>query len=620
MANDETRPGSDTATGERVAQPDGESAPTQGQGTAQQAPDSPVKGSATPSDGDTSPGGDTSQDGGTSSGATRGSEAAPPSNGTPPAGGEPSSDAAADHAATTQAIPAGPAMQVTPPAPGHQASPDGAEAQQRSPWAPAPHPAAASADGPPATPATQPAPVPAAPPSYPVDQSGRSGLPSVPPYPGTTYPAAGQPGPAYPAAGQPGAAFPTGGQPGGSLPPGAQPGTSYPPGAQPGPAGAPGWPVAQPTVPITPPTKTAGPKIPWVPMAIIALVAAILGGLLGGFVGYQASLGVRGLGVLPGVSSGDAPETEVEAVSQRVLPSVVQLRVRSGDRSGAGSGMVLTADGLLLTNNHVIENAAGGAGEITALFQDGKSSPVQIVGRDPESDIAVVKAVNASGLTPIEMGNSDAVRVGQQVVAVGSPLGLGGTVTVGIVSALDRAVSVGSDKPGESSPVLNAIQTDAAINPGNSGGPLVDIEGRLVGINSAIASVGGGPNDESGSVGLGFAIPINQAKRIADELQRTGQATKAVLGVNVNSGSRLAPLNVPPGAKLISVAPGGPGDKAGLKAGDVITKVNTRIITYGDELVAAIRSHAPGETVTITTSDGRSVSAVLDGQPVPASK
>jgi putative serine protease PepD len=355
-------------------------------------------------------------------------------------------------------------------------------------------------------------------------------------------------------------------------------------------------------------------------MAIVALVAALLGGLLGGFVGYQASRGVRGLGVLPGVSSSEAPETEVEAVSQRVLPSVVQLRVRSGDRSGAWSGMVLTPDGLLLTNNHVIENAAGGAGEITALFQDGRSSPVQIIGRDPESDIAVVKAANASGLTPIEMGNSDAVRVGQQVVAVGSPLGLGGTVTAGIVSALDRAVSVGSDKPGDSSPVLNAIQTDAAINPGNSGGPLVDIEGRLIGINSAIASVGGGPNDESGSVGLGFAIPINQAKRIADELQRTGQATKAVLGVNVISGSRLAPLNNPPGAKLINVAPGGPGDKAGLKAGDVITKVNARTITYGDELVAAIRSHAPGETVTLTISDGRSTTAVLDGQPVPASK
>src|SRR5262249_41773470 len=150
------------------------------------------------------------------------------------------------------------------------------------------------------------------------------------------------------------------------------------------------------------------------------------------------------------------------------------------------------------------------------LFQDGRTAPAQIVGRDPTSDIAVVKAQNMSGLVPLPLGNSDSVRVGQQVVAIGSPLGLGGTVTTGIVSALNRAVSVGRDNGpnGESSEVLNAIQTDAAINPGNSGGPLVDIEGRLIGINTAIASLGS--SDSGGSVGLGFSIPINQAKRIAE--------------------------------------------------------------------------------------------------------
>jgi len=348
-------------------------------------------------------------------------------------------------------------------------------------------------------------------------------------------------------------------------------------------------------------------------MAVVAVVAALLAGCLGGVIGYKLSRG----GPLGG---GAATETDVEAVSKAVLPRVVQLRVKSGDRSGSGSGMVLSPDGLLLTNNHVIEAAAGGAGQIKALFQDGRSADAQIVGRDPESDVAVVKVAGITGLTPIDIGNSDAVRVGQQVVAIGSPLGLGGTVTTGIVSALNRAVSVGSEKPDQSSPVLNAIQTDAAINPGNSGGPLVDIEGRLIGINSAIASLGGGPNDESGSVGLGFAIPINQARRIADELIRPGQSSKPVLGVNVQSGSRLAPLSDPPGAKLVSVVPGGAGDKAGLKIGDIIVKVGDRTVTYGDELVAAIRSHAPGDTVVLHLSDGRTVSAVLDRQPVVATK
>jgi putative serine protease PepD len=350
-------------------------------------------------------------------------------------------------------------------------------------------------------------------------------------------------------------------------------------------------------------------------MAIVAAVAALLAGCIGGAIGYKISRGG-----LPGM--GVASDTDVEAVSKEVLPSVVQLRVRSGDRSGAGSGIVLSPDGLLLTNNHVIETAAGGGGQITALMQDGTSSPAQIIGRDPSSDIALVKAANVAGLTPIQLGNSDAVRVGQQVLAVGSPLGLGGTVTSGIVSALNRAVSVGGSDKDPNPPVLNAIQTDAAINPGNSGGALVDSEGRLVGINSAIASVGGGPNDESGSVGLGFAIPINQAKRIADELQRTGQATKPVLGVMVERGSRLGPISAdgPLGAKLTQVTPDSPAAKAGLKSGDVIVKVNERTVTYGDELVAAIRALAPGQSVALRLSDGRTLSAVLEGQPVPASK
>ena len=479
-------------------------------------------------------------------------------------------------------------------------------------------------------------------PAYPAAQGSPGYQPTLS-YPGTAYPAGGQPDTAYAPGAQPTTAYAPGAQPDAAYAPGAQPGTGYPLGAHPGTGyqpGAPGtgyppgaqgpaapdggqpgfgaaqgWSMSQPTVQIPVPQQAQGAKLPWRPMAIVAVIAALLAGCIGGVIGYKISRGG-----LPGM--GAASEADVEAVSKAVLPSVVQLRVRSGDRSGAGSGIVLSPDGLLLTNNHVIETAAGGAGQITALMQDGSSSPAQIIGRDPSSDIALVKASNASGLTPIQIGNSDAVRVGQQVLAVGSPLGLGGTVTSGIVSALNRAVSVGGSDKDPNPPVLNAIQTDAAINPGNSGGALVDSEGRLVGINSAIASVGGGPNDESGSVGLGFAIPINQAKRIADELQRTGQATKPVLGVMVERGSRLGPINDagPLGAKLTQVTPDSPAAKAGLKSGDVIVKVNERTVTYGDELVAAIRALAPGQSVALRLSDGRTLQAVLDGQPVPASK
>jgi putative serine protease PepD len=432
--------------------------------------------------------------------------------------------------------------------------------------------------------------------------------PTVPP---PSYPPPSYPAPSYPGATQ----FPTG-APAYPPPPGATPYPGAPPAGD-VPTKQFGPPAAEP------PAATKRGRRSWVLAAVIGLLAGLLGGALGGVIGYQVAKSGRSggvLGALPSIDSSTTGTTAIEDIAQRVLPSVVQLRLKSGERSGAGSGMVLTPDGLLLTNNHVVEGAAAGAGEITALFQDGRSAPVQIIGRDPSSDIAVVKAQNVTGLKPIELGNSDAVKVGQQVIAIGSPLGLGGTVTTGIVSALNRAVSLGGAPGDVNSSVLNAIQTDAAINPGNSGGPLVDIEGRLVGINSAIATVGGGPEDEGGSVGLGFSIPINQARRIADELQRTGQATKPVLGVRVEGGSRLAPLNVPPGAKLNSVTPDSPAAKAGLKAGDIIVKVNTRLVTYGDELVASIRALAPGETVSLTTSDGRTVSAVLGGEPVPATK
>jgi putative serine protease PepD len=344
-------------------------------------------------------------------------------------------------------------------------------------------------------------------------------------------------------------------------------------------------------------------------IAAVALVAALLGGLIGGYLGFEAARGSAGpsTGVLaqplPPADPNATPLSPVEAVAARVLPSVVQLQVDGPSSAGEGSGIVLGADGLLLTNNHVIEAAASG-GRVVALFQNGTSAPAQIVGRDPSSDLAVLRAQGVSGLTPVALGNSDSLRVGQQVVAFGAPLGLGGTVTTGIVSALDRAVSVGEESGASEATVLSALQTDAAINPGNSGGPLVDMQGALIGINSAIATTGA----EGGSIGVGFSIPINQAKRVAEELERTGRATRPVLGVALAGRGRATN-----GAVIGQVEPGGPADQAGVKANEVVTRVDDRLVTNGNELVAAIRDHAPGERVTLTV-DGRPVPVTLGGQ------
>jgi putative serine protease PepD len=345
-------------------------------------------------------------------------------------------------------------------------------------------------------------------------------------------------------------------------------------------------------------------------IAAVGLVTALLGGGIGGYVGYESARGA-GTGSSAGVLADPLPPADpdatplspVEAVAARVLPSVVQLQVEGVRAAGEGSGIVLSADGLLLTNNHVVEAAANG-GRVVALFQDGTSAPAQIVGRDPSSDLAVLRAQGVSGLTPVTIGNSDSLRVGQQVVAFGAPLGLGGTVTTGIISALNRAVSVGQESGASEATVLSAVQTDAAINPGNSGGPLVDMQGDLVGINSAIATTGA----QGGSIGVGFAIPINQAKRVAEELERTGRATRAILGVSLSAGDRTSN-----GATIGQVTPGGPAEQAGLRAGGVVTRVDDRPVTNGNELVAAIRDHAPGDRVTLTV-DGRQVDVTLSGQ------
>src|SRR5690606_18626522 len=345
------------------------------------------------------------------------------------------------------------------------------------------------------------------------------------------------------------------------------------------------------------------------PFIALALAAVVLAGVIGGVVGNSLAGGGRtgSSGVLdlplPSVDQASAPTTPVEAVAARVLPSVVQLRVEGPAASGEGSAMVLSPDGLLLTNNHVVEEAAQG-GTVTAVFHDGSSAPAQIVGRDPSSDLAVLRAQNVSGLVPVELGNSESVRVGQQVVAFGAPLGLGATVTTGIISAVDGAGNVGAESGANTPTVLNALQRDAAINPGNSGGPLVDMDGRVIGINSAIATTGA----QGGSIGVGFSIPINQARRVAEELERTGRASRAVLGVTVTDDPQRA------GAIIKGVTPGGAAEQAGIREGDIVLRFGDQRITTGTDLQAAVGSRAPGEVVEVQLAD-RTVTATLTAAP-----
>ncbi|MEH3130159.1 MAG: trypsin-like peptidase domain-containing protein [Mycolicibacterium neoaurum] len=312
-------------------------------------------------------------------------------------------------------------------------------------------------------------------------------------------------------------------------------------------------------------------------------------------------------GATPGQPAASVPAGSVEQVAAKVVPSVVKLETNLGRASEEGSGIILSSDGLILTNNHVVAtgDAPGGRAETKVTFADGRTAPFRVVGTDPSSDIAVVRAEGVSDLTPITLGSSSDLRVGQDVVAIGSPLGLEGTVTVGIVSALNRPVAAGGDSKNQNT-VLDAIQTDAAINPGNSGGALVNMNGELVGVNSAIATLGSSSGgSQSGSIGLGFAIPVDQAKRIADELVQNGTASHASLGVQVGNDASVD------GAKIVEVTQGGAAAAAGLPSGVVVTKVDGRVINSADALVAAVRSKAPGTKVTLTF-DGPGGSQTMD--------
>ena len=378
-------------------------------------------------------------------------------------------------------------------------------------------------------------------------------------------------------------------------------------------------PPVQPGVPAQP-TRRPGRWRLGVAAGLVG--AALIGG--GAGAGVMALTDDGGVATASGASAQsvvikDADNaTSTTAAAAKAAPSVVTIYVSGGSGSGSGSGVVLSADGYVLTNNHVVTlDSSTDQATVQVRTSDGTLYDATVVGTDPTSDLAVVKLTDASGLTPASFADSDDVQVGDLAVAIGAPLGLSNTVTDGIISATNRAVATGSNTD---QAVIDALQTDAAINPGNSGGALVDAEGQVIGINSAIATVAssdlpGQEASQSGNIGVGFAIPANTAKRIAEEIIDTGSATHALLGVNATTASDNADAAVGTGAQRVSVQDGSPAADAGLKAGDVITAVGDRSVTSSTELTAAVRSAQPGDTVTLTIrrgSDSSTVDVTLD--------
>jgi len=355
------------------------------------------------------------------------------------------------------------------------------------------------------------------------------------------------------------------------------------------------------------PEKVADPDAPrrsLTPVLMICLVTALLAGALGSTLTYtyltRSGYG-RGGGTQLGAPQADpsaavnrAPDS-LAGIAKKVQPSVVTVHV-----TGAiGSGFVVSADGYVITNDHVVET---GSDNMSVSFSDGTTAKASLVGRDPESDIAVIK-VAKRGLTPVTIGNSDSIAVGDPVLAFGSPLALVNTVTEGIVSALDRTIEAGD--PGGTTRYYAAIQTDAAVNQGNSGGPLVDAAGEVVGVNSVIRSVGG-TETEAGNIGLAFAIPINQAMRVAREIIDHGKARRTVIGAEVTTTGSTGSTGST-GARLRSVQPAGPAATAGLKAGDVITKINGHLLEDGTDLIALVRKYAPESVVAVEYRRGKKI-------------
>ena len=328
-----------------------------------------------------------------------------------------------------------------------------------------------------------------------------------------------------------------------------------------------------------------------------AILLAFVAGLVGAVFGASSSGSLFGqsINLSRTSSSVERAPGSVADIAKRVIPSVVSIEADDEEGASTGTGFVIESNGYILTNNHVIAQAVTGKGTINVTLNNGQKYVAKVVGRDSAYDLAVLK-IATTGLTALQLGDSDKVAVGDSVIAIGSPLGLSGTVTLGIISAKDRAVSAG--EAGSDNSFINALQTDAAINPGNSGGPLVDSTGAVIGVNSAIATLGSSFGSQNGSIGLGFAIPINQARKTADQLIKNGKATYPVLGISIDMKFQGDGAQISKGEKAI--APGGPAALAGLKAGDIITKFDGRTINDAEELIVAIRAKSVGDKVVLT--------------------
>jgi putative serine protease PepD len=349
----------------------------------------------------------------------------------------------------------------------------------------------------------------------------------------------------------------------------------------------------------------------------VVVAALLVGALAGGAAGFSGaallhetsahnaaslsqSYSNSGLNVAPdqsGPGATNATDANAETAAANVLPSVVKIYATSSTESGSGSGIVLTRTGQILTNNHVVELAVNG-GMLAVSFPDGRTTAATIVGRDPLTDLAVIQAKGVVNAKPAVLGRSSDLKVGQPVVAVGAPFGLESTVTSGIVSALNRPVTTQGELANDPNTIFPAIQTDAAINPGNSGGPLVNSFGQVVGIDSAIQTASDSLGGQGGSIGLGFAIPIDEALPIVQQLRNHQTPTHARIGVNVADVTDK--LGLPDGARIGSVVAGTPAAKAGLRAGDVITRLNGNDVPDSDTLVADVRAYRPGDRVTLT--------------------
>jgi putative serine protease PepD len=373
------------------------------------------------------------------------------------------------------------------------------------------------------------------------------------------------------------------------------PGTDYHSGAT--------WTYSPPPVYPNPP----GPEPPRPGRSRTVLIAAVIAAVVGGGIGAGTVAAFSDNGTTTVVSA--LPQTtqtapsaaklngSISAAAARIQPSVVTIDVSGQNEQGNGSGVIIRSDGYIVTNDHVVSVAANG-GTLTVVTSDGQQAKASIVGRDPSDDLAVIKVNGLKNLRPASFAKSSNVIVGQTVIAVGAPLGLSDTVTSGIVSNTARPVRSGDNDRA----VFDAIQTDAAINPGNSGGALADLNGNVIGINAAIATpnTGGvqipGQTQQSGSIGIGFAIPSDEVSRLAAELIASGKATHAFLGVGPTNQHT---TNVT-GAQIGSVEPNSAAAKAGLKVGDIVTKVDNQRVDDFDGLAASIRSHVPGQTVTLT--------------------